>query len=78
MRFWKVRMISSTGELASHPGWLVLVPITVPDNKQATAACNRVKSLGIDNGPDGEYASYPELTADIIEWSNFAQDVAEL
>ena len=76
---WIVRV-----QLAAKPGRprVKKLPKTAePDevkiSKESYAeAIRRVAALGLDNGPDGEWSRYPELTADILEFND--NDVAEL
>ena len=69
--YWHVRMISAEGEYAPHPGWIV----KDTDPQHAIA---KVMSLGLDNNTiEGEFAKWPELCADVVEFNN-QTGVAEL
>ncbi|RJQ30354.1 hypothetical protein C4565_00790 [Candidatus Parcubacteria bacterium] len=78
LTFWHVRMMSRYGDLAPHPGWVVMVPGSIPVELQSAYATGRVNTLGLDNKPDGEFGKYSELTADYLEFPNLGEDIAEL
>ena len=73
--YWHVRMMATDGTFAPHPGWIVNVSSSVGEPHEEAMA--RVRALGLDNGDEGEWGKYPELTADVVEF-NPENGVAEL
>lgn len=75
--YWQVRMYNPTiEELCNrHPGWFVIIRDPINPERDWKDAIDKVKALGIDNGPDGEFSQWPEFTADVLEIN---EDIAEL
>ena len=68
--FWHVRLVTPDGKIAPFAGWVVQVVTKKNCIQPWQAAIDKVKETGVDNGPEGEFAAYPEFIVDILEFQN--------